>query len=82
MKEKYSYRLSINIDKGGAGMSIASLDQAGQITNKSCLGVLSYSLQGIVRFKGFISACHYKLLIKLHTTGITVKYSKQYFDIS
>ena len=75
MKEKYSYRLSINIDKGGAGMSIASLDHVGQITNKSCLGVLSNSLQGIVRFRAFISPCHYELLINLHTTGRTVKYN-------
>ena len=73
MKEKYSYRLSINIDKGGAGMSIASLDHVRQITNKSCLGNLSYSLQGIVRFRGIISACHYKLFIKLHAAPMPLK---------
>ena len=75
MKEKYSYRVSIAIDEGRAGVSIASLDHVGQISNKSCLGVLSYSLQGIVRFRGIISACHYELVINLHTTGITVKYN-------
>ena len=70
MKQKNSYRVSISIDEGRAGMGIASLIHVGQITNKSCLGVLCYSLQGIVRFRGFISAWHYKLLIMLHATGI------------
>ena len=79
MKQKYSYRLSIAVDEGGAGMIMASLDQVGQITNKSCLRVLSYSLQGIVRLRGFISACYNKLLIKLHATGIPVKYDQTFF---
>ena len=78
MKEKYSYRLSINIDKGGAGMSMASLDQVGQIPNKSCLRVLSHSLQGPVRFRGFNSARHYKLFIKLHAAPMPLRH---YFDI-
>ena len=75
MKEKYSSRLSINIDKGRAGMSIASLDHVGQITNKSCLGILSYSLQGIVRVRVFISARNDKLLIKLNATCFPLKYN-------
>ena len=75
MKQKYSYRLSIAIDEGGAGMTKASLDHVGQITNKSCLGVLCYSLQGLVRFRVFRSACHYELLIMLHATGSTLKYN-------
>ena len=78
MKQKYSYRVSIAIDEGRAGMIIASLDQAGQITNKSCLRVLSYSLKGIVRFRVFISAHHYKLFIKLHAAPIPLRH---YFDI-
>ena len=73
MTQKYSYRVSIAIDEGRAGVSIASLDHVGQISNKSCLGVLSYSLQGIVRFRGIISACHYKLFVKLHAAPIPLK---------
>ena len=75
IKQKYSYRLSISIDKGRAGMPISSLFHVGQVTNKSCLGVLSHSLQGPVIFRAFISACHYIMVTHLHTTGIPAKYN-------
>ena len=45
IKHTYSYRLSISIDEVRAGMIKASLDHVGQVPNKSCLRVLSHSLQ-------------------------------------
>ena len=69
IKQNYSYRLSVSIDEGRAGMIIATLGHVGQVTNKSSLGVLSNSLQGLV----IKPARHYIMVTYLHTTGITVK---------
>ena len=49
IKQIYSYRLSISIDEGRAGMPRASLDHVGQVPNKSCLRVLSHSVQSPVK---------------------------------
>ena len=49
IKQRYSYRLSISIDEVRAGMMIASLDHVGQVPNKSCLRVLSHSVQSPVK---------------------------------
>ena len=54
---------------------IASLDHVGQVTDKSCLGVLSHSVQGQVIFRVTKSACDYVMVTHLHTTGRTVQYN-------
>ena len=71
IKQRYSYRLSISIDEVRAGMMIASLDHVGQVPNKSCLRVLSHSVQSIFRVTE--PPTDDVILTYRYTTGRTVK---------
>ena len=72
-KQRYSYRLSISIDEVRAGMPIASLDHVGQVPNKSCLRVLSHSVQSPVIFRPSEPPTDDVILPHRYTTGTTVK---------
>ena len=73
IKQRYSYRLSISIDEVRAGMIIASLDHVGQVPNKSCLRVLSHSVQGSVIYKAIPAPTDDVILTYRYTTGSPVK---------
>ena len=72
MKQNYSYRLSISIGEVRAGMLIASLDHVGQVPNKSCLRVLSHSMQSLVIFRPTEPPSNYVTLTYRYTTGLPV----------
>ena len=71
-KQIYSYRLSISIDEGRAGMRIASLDHVGQVPIKSCLRVLSHSVQSPVIFRLTVAPSNDVILTYRYTTGLPV----------
>ena len=73
IKQIYSYRLSISIDEVRAGMSSTSLDHVGQVPNKSCLRVLSHSLQSMVIVLPTVTPTDDVILTHRYTTGNTVK---------
>ena len=72
IKQIYSYRLSISIDEVRAGMFKASLDHVGQVLNKSCLRVLSHSMQRLVIFKQTVAPTDDVILTYRYTTGLPV----------
>ena len=72
IKQRYSYRLSISIDEGRAGMRIASLDHVGQVPNKSCLRVLSHSVQSPFMFRLTPAPSNDVILTHRYTTGLPV----------
>ena len=66
-----SYRLSAITDKAGAGVSLSSLVQGGQVVHQARLGVLGDSLQSLL-WCIIVTAARYNVVIPhLYTTGIT-----------